>query len=131
MGRSKDMERTKCSVTRAETKTRRVQAEGEKAGRVLRSKRSLMWRGNMKPTDGKPSQKSKQTSFSCAQSLWIFSTEKSHSNKKFTSTLTALLKSLTRRALSKSRVLIMASPPSGAEHRGLENEKGQNGVSVL
>lgn len=123
------MERTKCSITRAETKNRTIQAEGEKSGRSKSLKQ--MWRGKMKPTDSKPSQKSKQTSFNCVNSLLIFSTEKSHNNKKFISTLTALLKLLTHRVLSKSRVLIMASPPSSAQHRGLDNEKGQTRFSVL
>lgn len=77
---SKGMERAKYNVSKAETKNRTIQAEDKKSGRVLKSKESLnhMWRGKMKLMCSKPSQKSKQISFSCVNSLFIFSTEKSH-----------------------------------------------------
>lgn len=80
------MERTKCSACTAEIKNRIIQAEGEKSGSVGRGKGSLklMGEAGMKLTDSKPSQKRKQTSFSCISSLrkvlQVMNTVYQHSN---------------------------------------------------
>lgn len=82
----------------------------------------------MKLADSNVSQKCQQMSLSYVKSVELYHWKVSWAVKWFISKLRTLWNLLIFRVLDESKALIMAFSPSSAQHRGLDNEQGQDAL---